>query len=400
MASTRGRLVRLDAPLDDSPGRRFHPRVRPVHLITGATGFVGAALCLELLRSSDAELVAVVRAQPSLDPTTRLRRELAAAARLYGAEPLLGQLERCHAIAGDVLEPGCGITTTLDFDVAQVWHGAASLQFEDRHHENIHATNVEGTRRVLALAEIVGAGTFNYVSTAYVAGRSTGLIGETLAHAEPNNHYERSKLAAEQLVAASPLRTRILRPSIVVGHSRTRAATNFSGFYGFLRQLVQFRGMMERTQRGLLERTPIRMRVDADVPLDLVCVDVVAREAVAIALRDASEGVYHLTNPGSPTVGETVRTCFALAGLREPIFVEDRNELTWLDERFDRRLDFYGSYLVGHKRFDRTRAAAALRDATELDHPTLDHPALDLAALGRWYLDELGRTRAQLPVAR
>jgi thioester reductase-like protein len=375
----------------------FHPRVRPVHLITGATGFVGAALCLELLRSSDVELLALVRPQPDLDPTTRLRRELANAARLYGAEHLLGQLERCHAIGGDVLAPGCGITTTLDFEIAQVWHGAASLQFEDRHHENIHATNVEGTRRVLALAEMLGARRFNYVSTAYVAGRSTGVIHEATAHTELNNHYERSKLAAEQLVAASPLHTRILRPSIVVGHSRTHAATNFSGFYGFLRQLVQFRGMMERAQRGLLERTPIRMRVDADIALDMVCVDVVAREAVAIGMRDASEGVYHLTNPRSPTAGETVRTCFALAGVREPIFVETRDELTWLDERFDRRLDFYGSYLVGHKQFERVRTDAVLASTAQ---PQLDVPALDLVALGRWYLDELARTRTQLPVAR
>jgi thioester reductase-like protein len=365
-----------------------------VHLLTGATGFIGAALALELLRTTDVELVALVRPHASLDATTRLRAALAHAAQLYGAEQLLGQLGRCRGIDGDLLEPRCGIASTLDVDVTQVWHGAASLQFEDRHRSTILATNVEGTRHVLELAELVGADVINYVSTAYVAGRASGLIRESLVTTvESNNHYERSKLQAEQLVAASPLRSRILRPSIVVGHSRTHGATNFSGFYGFLRQLVQFRGMMERAQRGLLERTPLRMRIDADAPINTICVDVVAREAVAIALREHSEGVYHVTNPDPPSVGAAVRTSFEIAGLCAPIFVDRHDELTWLDEQFDRRLDFYGSYLVGHKEFERVRSDAALGVPAR-------HPELSLATLGRWYLDTLERTRTQLPVAR
>lgn len=368
--------------------------VSETHLITGATGFVGGALVLELLRRTPHDVVVLVRPTPSRAAPARFHDSIAQAARLYGDEHLLAELHRCRVVVGDVTAPGCGLVDALDGSVTQVWHAAASLQFEDRHRESIRATNVDGTRHAVELAERLGASTFNYVSTAYVAGRATGVIRERREpEADTNNHYERSKIDAEALVAATPLRVRVLRPSIVVGHSRTLAATSFSGFYGFVRQLVQFRGVLERTQRGLLERTPLRLRVDAAALLDMVPVDVVVREAVAICTRHDSEGVFHLTNPAAGTAGDSIRTVFELLNLHEPIFVSTRDELSWLDEQLDKRLEFYGSYIVGHKEFERFRTDAALPE------PTV-HAPVSVGALGRWYLDVLDEARSNLPVAR
>lgn len=370
------------------------PSVSETHLITGATGFVGGALVLELLRRTRDDVVVLVRPTPSQAAPSRFRDSITHAARLYGDEHLLAELDRCRVVEGDVTAPGCGLSHALDGSVAQVWHSAASLQFEDRHRESIRATNVDGTRHVIELAERIGASTLNYVSTAYVAGRATGPIREQREpEADTNNHYERSKIDAEALVAATRLRVRVLRPSIVVGHGRTLAATSFSGYYGFIRQLVQFRGVLERTQRGLLERTPLRLRVDADAQLDMVPVDVVVREAVAIGTRRDTEGVFHLTNPAAGTVGDGVRTVFELLRLHEPIFVSTRDELSWLDEQLDKRLEFYGSYIVGPKQFQRARTDAALPEPTA-------HAPVPVEALGRWYLQILDEARSNLPVAR
>lgn len=368
--------------------------VSETHLVTGATGFVGGALVLELLRRTRHDVVVLVRPTPSQTAPARFHDTIARAARLYGDEHLLAELDRCRVVEGDVTTSGCGVLDALDGSVEQVWHAAASLQFEDRHREGIRATNVDGTRHVVELAERLGASTFNYVSTAYVAGRATGVIPERRdPEADTNNHYERSKIDAEALVAAAPMRVRILRPSIVVGHSRTLAATSFSGYYGFIRQLVQFRGVLERTQRGLLERTPLRLRVDPDALLDMIPIDVVAREAVAICTRHDTEGVFHLTNPAAGTVGDAIRTVFELLSLHEPIFVSTRDELSWLDEQLDKRLEFYSSYIVGAKEFARDRTAAALPE------PTL-HAPVPVAALGRWYLDLLEESRSNLPTTR
>lgn len=365
----------------------------PLHLVTGATGFVGAALVLELLQRTSDGVVALARA-PGAE--ARFRDGLAHAARAYGVLLPREALDRCRVLVGDVQQPGCGIGP-IDGEVDQVWHCAASLRYEDRYEADIRATNVGGTENVLALARRLGARCFNHVSTAYVAGRNEGEIAETsVSNTCANNAYERSKIEGERLVlAATGMQTRIFRPSVVVGHGRTLAATTFSGFYGFVRQLVQFRGMMERTQQGLLKRTPMRIRLDPDAEINLVPVDEVAAETVEIGLQPQSSGIFHLTHPSPPTVGEAVRTIFAIVGLHEPLFVQSASELGWLDAKFDERLDFYGSYIRGDKRFSRARTDAALGKPAPRPWSTER-----MAELGRWYLPILEQERRKLPVAR
>ncbi|MDC0681228.1 SDR family oxidoreductase [Sorangium atrum] len=370
--------------------------MKEAHLVTGATGFIGGALVLELLRRTDDDIVAMVRPGDT-GAVERFRQSIHHAASLYEATDVLAKLDRCRVVAGDVVEQDCGIREPIGDRVAQVWHVAASLQYENRHVDVIRATNVEGTRRVLALAGQLGAGTFNYISTAYVAGRATGAIPEVRSRGNAtNNHYEQSKIDAETLVASwANGRIRIFRPSIVVGHSRTLGATSFSGCYGFFRQLVQFRGMIERTQKGLLSRSPVRMRVDPDGDLNLVPVDAVVQEAVGIALQDACEGVFHLTHPFPWKTGATVRAMFELLGMHAPIFINRRDDFSWLDQQLDKRMDFYGSYIIGHKHFERIRTDAALRG-----HERFAYAEVPLVALCQWYLEILEATRKNLPVAR
>lgn len=367
------------------------------HLITGSTGFIGGALVLELLRQTRDAIVVIVRPGDT-SAADRFHGSIGHAIAIYQSDIDMAEVwDRCRVVAGDVTAPDCGLREELG-RVTQVWHSAASLRYENRHCDEIRATNVEGTRHALALAERAGAEAFNYVSTAYVAGRATGVIHERpVADVCTNNHYERSKVDAERLVAgASSLRARVLRPSIVVGHSRTLAATSFSGFYGFVRNLVQFRGMVERAQAGLLARTPLSIRLDAGAPINLVPVDQVARQAVRIGLSDAA-GVFHLTHASPPTVGDVVRTIFEVLGLHPPEFVDSAEALDWLGARFDQRLDFYGSYLIGDKRFDRGRSDAVLGSEREAE---VVHDRAAIAALARWYLTHLDAQRANLPVAR
>jgi thioester reductase-like protein len=377
--------------------RIAHP-VESTHLVTGATGFVGAAIVLELLEQTSDRILVLVRPGATA-VEARFGDALTRAAEAYASTvDLKAALARCRVVAGDVSAEGCGVTSASLGPVTQVWHSAASLRYEDRYAEEIRATNVEGTRRVLELAVELGAQWFNHVSTAYVAGRRTGIIREQpMDDGEVNNHYERSKVDAEGIVrSAFGPRVRIFRPSIVVGHSRTLEATNFTGFYGFVRQLVQFRGMVNRMQAGLLERKPLRLRIDPEARINLVPVDAVAREAVTIARSAASEGVFHLTNPSPAGIAMAVNAIFDMLELPRPIFVRDETELEWLDARFDERLDFYRSYITADRRFDRSRTDAAL--GVDRAEDTV-YDAAGIQALGRWYLARLERERRNLPVA-
>lgn len=365
------------------------------HLVTGATGLVGGALVLELLAETDDRVLALARpGDTSADE--RLHSSLRTAATAYGLDASSLPLHRVQALPGDITAEGCGVPDrSVQADV--LWHSAASLRYEDRYEADIRRTNVDGTRNVLELARRSGVRVANMISTAYVAGRKQGRVAEVPQDGtQVHNHYERSKVDAEALSRSiDDIEVRVLRPSIVVGHSQTLAVTTFSGLYGFARQMVQYRGVLERMQAGLYRERPLKLRAHRDTPLDFVTVDEVAAQAVAIGNSSTASGIYHLTRPDCPTAEEVLTAVSLAVGFPPPEFVNDDEELDWLDAQFDKRLDFYGSYLRGNKVFDRSRADAALGGRREL-HRALP-PVRDMVD---WYIDRLAVERQSVPVAR
>jgi nucleoside-diphosphate-sugar epimerase len=343
------------------------------HLVTGATGFVGAAVALELLTRTDAEVVCLVRGADDGAATTRLHDALGHAAAAYGRDDLYDAIgTRTRAIAGDMTAPGCGVNLSALPAIDQVWHSAASLKFEDRHAAEIHTMNVVGTANVLDLTKALGGPILNHISTAYVAGSRTGPVEESvpLGTSHAHNLYEVSKIEAELLVAGSGLNWRILRPSVVIGHSVTRAATTFSGMYGFVSALLLFRRNIEGHFGQLLRYRQIPLIAEPVVELNLLPVDLVARNAVRIAAAGPVGSVFHLTNAAAPTVGVAISEFFHGSGLRTPRFVGDSGQLTSLDRKLDDAMDFYSSYLAYGKTFDRTNTDAVCgRDASEFALP-------------------------------
>ncbi|MCB9741695.1 MAG: SDR family oxidoreductase [Alphaproteobacteria bacterium] len=374
------------------------------HIVTGGTGFVGSALIVELLRSTPHRVLGVVRPNPSASPTERLRRAVREAAQAYGApEALLADIDaRVDAVEGDVMAEGCGVSELPKGQYAQLWHSAASLRFEDRYADEIYKTNQQGTLNAVELAAKAQVEHFNYVSTAYVAGAMSGRLPEKIqAVPRTNNHYEASKAGAEaKLAEERRFKVRVMRPSIVIGHSETRQATNFTGLYGFIRKLYGFRGLMERTQPGLLQRKPITLVGEPDVPLNLIPVDQVVRDAVGLCAPSEAEqvpAVFHLTNPRAPRLRDVMDTIFGELGLPGPLWADSADELDWLDRKFNDRIDFYRSYLRGHKDFDRSCADGTLGASPG---EACDMGTETLRSYVRWYIERLDAERAALPVHR
>ncbi len=364
------------------------------HLVSGATGFVGGALVLELLRVTGEPIVCIVRGSAQ-DPRQRLLTALASAAEVYGLPSGLvaDNHARIHVSVGDITGPVDAITLP-DMVIGEVWHSAASLRYEDTDRDEILTTNVGGTRTILELTRRVGARTLNHISTAYVAGRMTGRIREEIHPGEhpTNNLYELSKIEAERLVTAASgdFAVRILRPSIVIGHSRTYAATNFTGMYGFIRELIRFEAEVSRRLGSFLTLRPVRILADPDAALNLVPVDAVARQAVAISVTDCPAAVVHLTNASPSRVGPVLTLLFHRLGLRAPAFVDGKSHFSSIDAEFDRGINFYGSYLAGHKEFDQHAAAAVGTISNDLTDEVL-------LRYFDWYLARIGRATTRLP---
>jgi len=333
-----------------------------VHVVTGATGLVGAALVLELLRRDDADVVCLVRPGRS-DASTRLTTALTDAARAFGhGESFAADIRhRCVAVAADVDLPLCGVDPSR-LRGTEFWHCAADQRYEERHWKGLQRTNVLGTRHAVDLATELGCRAFNHFSTAYVAGRRYGTVRER-AVTDPlhNNRYEESKIAAEWVVlAADGLVKRILRPGIVIGHSVTHAVVGgHSGMYGIHRQLVQLERMLSMLGDPAPRTRPLRLRADRATPVDLAPVDLVAADAVSVS-RSGHAGVFHLTHPTGIRLGDGLDLMFDVAGLPRPHYTYSDAAFTAADREFDRQIDFFRSYLTGNKTFDRSRLLAAV----------------------------------------
>jgi thioester reductase-like protein len=217
------------------------------------------------------------------------------------------------------------------------------------------------------------------MSTAYVAGRRDGVLAEVRHDSETNNRYEDSKVGAEAVVAAATgLATRTLRPSIVIGHSRTYAVCGgLSGLYGIQRRLKQFKRALSALGSS---NEPMRVRADADARVNLVPVDLVAADAVSISQSTSTARVFHLTHPDPLAVGPGLGLMFELADLPRPVYTDDVSNFTQLDREFDRKIDFYSSYMTGTKVFDQANLLAAI------EQPALTSWRFGMGELEKFFL--------------
>lgn len=350
-------------------------------LITGSTGFVGRHFTYRALER-DLAMFALARGRDGASARDRVVAAVdAAAASYYEVLDTRHLTALCGVLDGDITVPLCGVDADWIAEhsgsVDEFWHIAASVEFDERKAESIYRQNVDGTRNALALAAALGVKRFIYVSTAYTAGRATGLIAEEL-HPGPrefNNCYERTKWQAEHLVAERcaehGIAYTIVRPSIVIGPSTTkRTGGSETGVYGFSRQLKMFEPLL--TANG----APIAISGDPDTPVNVVPVDRVVEEMLAIRDSGAEmEGrVFHVTADNAPLVGPSIAHCCELVGV-PPIDVRPHHAPeTPLEVLVARRIEFYSSYLHFPKTFARARkggVSVSLGDLRQFIHASL-----------------------------
>lgn len=278
-------------------------------LLTGATGFLGMEVLGRLIRETDRNVIALVRA--SDDGVAQDRLDAVIATLLPPRErPRRG---RVRALAADLERPGLGISPIardrLAGTIGAVVHCAASISFT-LELEDARRINVGGTRSVLALAcEAFERGSldrFVHVSTAYVSGDRSDRISEHDGDIGQGfrNTYERTKLEAEHAVHDSGLPIAIVRPSIVVGDSVTGWTPAFNVIYFPLQAFA----------RGLFPTVP----ADPEATVDIVPVDVVADALVELLRGPLRSGTFHLASGDDAPTGAAFATMAAEAFDAEP----------------------------------------------------------------------------------
>jgi thioester reductase-like protein len=279
--------------------------------VTGATGFLGTQLVSELLANyPQARLALLIRDRPGKPGRERANSMVPAS-----------DQARIEVYSGDVGQPNLGLETgavqRLSAGATRVIHCAATVRF-DHTLEEARQINVEGTRRILDFAGgMRNLRSLAYVGTAYVAGERTGLIRESeLAVGQSyRNTYEQTKAESEALVRSrlGSLPGVILRPSIIVGDSRTGVTSSFKMMYWPLKIYAR---RLWRTVPGY-----------PDAVLDIVPVDFVASAVARLTFDEAARGstVHLCAGPkGSATIEQVARRAAEYFNVREPRYVDPK----------------------------------------------------------------------------
>lgn len=299
-------------------------------LLTGATGNLGALMCLRLLDEGHT-VVCLVRGRGSRDFTARrVHRALAALDPTLDGRATAGTLRVVHA---DIAAPeGLG-GVDLGGPVDETWHFASSLKYMPKDREEIFSANVGGLTSTLALHRRAarGGAPFYYISTAYLAGRGTAVVPEGEIESGDDlgfrNEYEKSKLAAEQLfftaLHAGDVTGAVFRPSIVVGMRGNGRLVNHNGYYLALEAWLRLSQYAQSTGAAG-ER--VRLWVEPRHCLNLVPLDSVIDAMQTVRAAGVVDGtVFNLVNEEEFTV-EALLASLARHLVIEPFACGERYE--------------------------------------------------------------------------
>lgn len=269
-------------------------------VVLGSSGYLGTLITAALLAASPRRLLLPIR--PTTDPAACLA-SLRAALLERGVPGELAD-ERLRLITLVELPAPDRLDELLPalraHDAGEVIHAAGCLDYWDK--RSLQAVNVDLTRSLVQLATSAGLGRFIYISTAYCSGYRAGVVPEQL-HPDPSpadepTEYTRTKRCAEAIVAESGLAFALVRPSIVIGDSRTGhyAGKNY-GLY-----------QMWRAIEGLLTReyAPIWYTVAPHARCNFVHQDAFQDAFVALHGSTWERALIHVVSDhaGSPTMRE------------------------------------------------------------------------------------------------
>jgi thioester reductase-like protein len=274
------------------------------------TGFPSAFLARRLLHK-------LLAAEPAarvvcLTP----RNQIEAAEGALRALPV-EQRVRAEILAGDTSDMDFGLSGRRFLELARridVVHHCAFATYAGVRRHAAERMNIGGTAEVLELCEAGERGCRLVLwSTASVSGKLQGRVAESELVQPPSfpSAVEETRFRAEQMVRASMdhVPTTILRPSIIVGDTRSGEIDRMEGPYLLILLMLS---------------SPVDLRVPlpgrGDVPLNLVPIDYVVEAGYAISKDPRSIGrTFHIVDENPPTARRVFELIAEAAGRPGPV---------------------------------------------------------------------------------
>ncbi|MFD6947793.1 type I polyketide synthase [Streptomyces roseolus] len=288
-------------------------------LLTGGTGFLGAFLLRDLLRTTRATVHVLVRGADEDDARARLRANL----EWYRLWPEIDQ-ERVRVHVGDLGRPRLGLDEEeyehLARTVDAVYHPGASVNWIHPY-ARLREANVGGTVELMRLAAKHRSVPLHYVSTTGVFSGAAG-DGRALRPTDPvgtpesmPTGYVQTKWVCEQLAKRAVERglpVTVHRVDVISGDQAHGAC--------------QTKDFVWLSLKGLLQAAAVPKGLAG--PLHLMPVDYVSAAIVAISTREENTGrTFHLYNPAEFSFAEAAELLRA-AGHR----LDEYDRDAWLEK--------------------------------------------------------------------
>lgn len=263
-------------------------------LLTGATGFLGSHLLEQLTKKKEIQVFCLVRTKNNKEPVERLRCVL----EYYFSESTTGKImNQIQIIDGDLEKEQFGLPEEkyrqLIENIDSILHCAADVRHYGVRNSN-YQTNVEGTKRLLKLAESRKGITLHYISTTSIGNELSYSAEQSCIYEERfqkgesiENNYLQSKYISECMLYDAideGVPICIYRVGNLVGSSKTgifQSNIETNAFYNFLKGMIY------------LKAAP-----DDRSPIDLTPIDYCSEAVTALVLGQRTYGyIYHICNP-------------------------------------------------------------------------------------------------------